>query len=100
MNEKILPLGTVVNLKNGDGTQLMIISRASLTINENKKVFYDYGSVIMPQGMSTPENIYFFNKESINEVVFMGYIDSDEQLFSESYEDMIQNSKYPKGKTL
>ena len=30
MTDKILPLGSVVTLKNGDGSEVMIVSRASV----------------------------------------------------------------------
>lgn len=34
MNEEILPLGNVVTLKNGDGSEVMIVTRAAI-IEEN-----------------------------------------------------------------
>lgn len=41
--KKILPLGSVVTLENGDGTQLMIIARATVVNNGMGEVYYDYG---------------------------------------------------------
>ncbi|GAB2022767.1 DUF4176 domain-containing protein [Pseudolactococcus yaeyamensis] len=97
MNENILPLGTVVTLKNGDGSKLMIIARASIVIEEEKEAYYDYASVLIPQGMITPETVYFFNRENVEEVVFKGFQDYDEQEYEAEYDDMIANSKIPKG---
>ncbi|WP_246215536.1 DUF4176 domain-containing protein [Listeria valentina] len=59
MNEKILPLGSVVTLKDGDGSILMIVSRASVIEDKKKAFFYDYGAVLIPQGMIAPEAVYF-----------------------------------------
>ncbi|EUJ18933.1 DUF4176 domain-containing protein [Listeria aquatica] len=39
MDGKILPLGSVVTLKDGDGSVLMIVSRASV-IEDRKKAFF------------------------------------------------------------
>ena len=42
MNQKILPLGSVVCLKNGDGTQLLIIARGSIVKQGwRKEVYFD-----------------------------------------------------------
>lgn len=37
MNKKILPLGTVVTLKNGDNDYLMIVSRVSVVEESDKQ---------------------------------------------------------------
>ena len=55
MTDKILPLGSVVTLKNGDDTEVMIVSRASVIEVEDgqggtKSVYFDYGSVVIPNG--------------------------------------------------
>ncbi|HEL0661415.1 DUF4176 domain-containing protein [Streptococcus equi subsp. zooepidemicus] len=97
MIERILPLGSVVTLKNGDGTELLIITRASIVIDNNKEIYYDYGAVLIPQGMATPENIFFFNRETVQEVIFRGYENDDEHQFAEHYDRMIEASPYPKG---
>ncbi len=48
MRESILPLGSVVRLKNGDNTELMIITR-TVIVGENEDKFYDYVSVIVTE---------------------------------------------------
>ncbi len=98
MGEKVLPLGTVVTLKDGDGSQLMIIARASVVAEGRKEVYYDYGSVLIPQGMLAPEAVYFFNRENVNEIIFYGYENEEEKQFAYQYDSMIENSPYIKGK--
>lgn len=59
MENKILPLGSIVTLKNGDGSELMIVTRAAIIEEDGVEVYFDYGSVLIPQGMVSPENVYF-----------------------------------------
>ena len=66
MENKILPLGSIVTLKNGDGSELMIVTRAAIIEEDGVEVYFDYGSVLIPQGMVSPENVYFFNAENVN----------------------------------
>lgn len=97
MTEKILPLGSVVTLHNGDGTELLIIARASVVIENKTEIYYDYGAVLIPQGMVTPENVFFFNRENIQEVIFRGYENDNERQFSGQYNKIVEQSPYPKG---
>ena len=98
MNQKILPLGSVVCLKNGDGTQLLIIARGSIVKQGwRKEVYFDYGAVLIPQGMSNPENVYFFNHENIKEIIFKGFVNEDEIEFANHYDKLIEPSNLIKG---
>ncbi|KZK05427.1 putative EsaC protein -like (Listeria type 3) [Lactococcus cremoris] len=97
MKNNILPLGTVVTLKNGDSSELMIIARASVVEQKGEQVYYDYGAVLIPQGMMQPEAVYFFNEENVEKIVFEGYENNDEKIFSQNYHEMVAQSKVPKG---
>jgi hypothetical protein len=48
MNNRILPLGSVVKLHNGDETELLIVVRAALVKENGTEVYYDYGAVLIP----------------------------------------------------
>lgn len=96
MENKILPLGGVVTLKDGDGTELMIITRGTLIEENGSEAYFDYGSVIIPHGMSTPDQVYFFNRENIETIIFEGYVNEAEQLFASKYDLNISNAGYPK----
>lgn len=97
MNKKILPLGTVVTLKNGDGTKLMIVSRATVVEDDGKEVYFDYGAVLIPQGMVSPETVYFFNRENVEKIIFKGFENYDEQQFAKQYDSMLENANISKG---
>ena len=97
MEKNILPLGSVVTLKHGDGTQLMIIARATIVNSGISEVYYDYGAVLIPQVMISPEEVYFFNKENVEEIIFIGFSNEVEHEFEEQYDNLVSNSKFKKG---
>lgn len=79
--EKFLPIGTVVVLKGGK-KELMIISYCIIPTGEaydaSGKVdvqnkMYDYGACTYPEGMITSDQLFAFNQENIEKVVFTGY---------------------------
>lgn len=92
----ILPIGSVVKLKNGE-VKLMIINRAPL-YNQNGEIgYFDYSACIYPNG-KVEDQVYFFNDENIQKVYFEGYKDEQEELFQKEYKEKIKNVKYPKFK--
>ena len=84
MKNDILPLGSIVILKNGV-QKLLIIARAINVKNNNKQYFFDYGAVAYPDGLIGDQMAYF-NADSVNKVVFEGYSDEAD----ESMKDMIR----------
>jgi len=97
MTTKILPLGTIITLKNGDDDKLMIISRASVIEENGESIYYDYGSVLVPQGMLAPDAVYFFNRENVKEIVFRGFENDEEVEFANQYEEMVGQTDLKKG---
>ena len=72
----LLPIGSVVLNKDAD-KRLMVIG--VLVENCGKK--YDYLAVTYPEGYADAEHLYVFNHEDIASVEFLGYINSEFQLF-------------------
>ena len=81
IQDKFLPIGTVVLLKGGK-KELMIISYCIVPSGEaydkNGKVdvtdtMFDYGACVYPEGMITSDQLFAFNHEQIDKIVFMGY---------------------------
>ena len=77
----ILPIGTVVRLKNGT-QKIMIINRGALFNNEGIIGYFDYSACLYPYGQ-TQQNVYFFNEEDIDEIYYRGYIDESEKKYCE-----------------
>ena len=91
----ILPLGTVVRLKEGS-LPIMIVGRAPLYEDNGKMGYCDYAAVFYPQGLVDSSQFLFFNHEDIEEIIFEGYRSEEEVAFAEAYEENIQKAAYPK----
>ena len=86
IGEKFLPIGTIVLLKGGK-KELMIISYCIIPAGEvydkNGKVevgdtMFDYGGCVYPEGMITSDQLFAFNHDQIDKVLYMGY-ETDKQ---------------------
>ncbi len=75
MYENLLPIGSVVLLK-GAKTKLMIMGR--ILSNDKMEEIYDYVGCIYPLGMTGEDNNYFFNRDDIEKVFFVGFQDEEE----------------------
>ncbi len=77
MNERFLPIGTVVLLK-GATKKLMITSYLIFTKGENEdKVMYDYGGCPYPEGIIESNFAVGFNHDKIDKVIHVGYTDDE-----------------------
>ena len=77
--KNLLPLGSVVRLKEGE-KYLMIIGL--LQVNEDGGEF-DYISCAFPEGYVDQETFFLFNHEDIEEVEFIGCVNAQSQAFYE-----------------
>lgn len=81
--EDLLPIGTVVLLKDGV-KKLMIIGMFQSVKRENEMVdSYDYIGVLYPEGFLSQDSMMLFNHEQINDVVFYGYENPEREDFVE-----------------
>lgn len=80
MKEKFLPIGTIVSLK-GSNKKLMITEYLVFSKKEKGAKIYDYGSCPFPTGVKKEVSIGF-NHGSIEEVVYMGYVDDEQKELS------------------
>ncbi|UOY92499.1 DUF4176 domain-containing protein [Ectobacillus sp. JY-23] len=86
MEKKLLPIGTVVLLKEGR-KKLMIYGR--LQIQESSQTVFDYIGCLYPEGYLNPDLSFVFNPEDITEVFHLGFDNEEEQLM----QDMIREVK-------
>ena len=81
-NEELLPVGSVVYLKEGV-LKLIITARGQLVQldeSDEKPTYFDYLGNLYPQGYDV-DNRYYFNQEQIEKVVFSGYSDEEEERY-------------------
>ncbi|MGX0911607.1 DUF4176 domain-containing protein [Staphylococcus caprae] len=79
-------IGSIIYLKEGS-QKLMIINRGPIVEIDNQKYIFDYSACKYPVGV-VEDQIYYFNEENIDTVIFKGYSDQDETRFQELFEDM------------
>ena len=95
-SKELLPLGSIVYLE--EGTQkLVIVGRGAIFEDPGTKeqVFADYMGVLYPAGLQTNSTL-FFQHENIDEVVFEGYHDDEEDRFLKVYHEWEENLEIPR----
>lgn len=85
IKEKILPIGSIVYLKEGT-TKVMVLNRASIIEQDGEQLLFDYAAAIYPVGLN-PEEVFYFNQEDIDKVVFEGFSDEEETRFVQLYKE-------------
>ncbi len=94
---EILPIGTVVYLIEGN-QKIIILNIGALVDIEGKEVYFDYTGAIYPDGLDI-DNVYYFNNEDIEEIVYKGYIDESHRKLEDKYLKWIKKTKRLKGRT-
>lgn len=88
----MLPLGSIVTLKNGDN-KIMIVGRFQRHEASNK--VFDYSSVAWPGGMfDSIRGVYMFDHKEIGEVYSKGFEDLEELCFRFSLEDQYESKRH------
>lgn len=90
----ILPLGSVVLLKNGK-RKLMITSRVPLYNNKGNIGYFDYAGCLHPVGQNGQQT-FFFNEDDIEEIFFQGYVDEEEEKYQAIFKEKMKEVSYPK----
>lgn len=75
MFENMLPIGTVVLLKDAL-KKLMIVGYKQMSLKDKGRI-YDYVGVVYPAGSLGDEMRIPFDNENIQDIVFMGYRNSE-----------------------
>lgn len=87
----MLPIGSIVFLKEGT-RKLMILNRGPVIKNDNEEMIFDYSACFYPLGLE-PDNIFYFNEENIDEVIFKGFSDSEEERFQKLFHNWKKDNK-------
>jgi hypothetical protein len=80
----LLPNGSVIRLKEGT-KKLVIYGRKQMLMTEPPRQF-DYIGCPYPEGYINPDYTYVFNHGDIEEVIFKGYSDEEEEAFAAELE--------------
>lgn len=74
MKDRILPIGTIVLLKNGI-KRVMIAGYIPTELDDNK--IYDYSGVPYPEGLVDSRKILLFDHNQVDKVFHYGYKDEE-----------------------
>lgn len=87
MFEGLLPIGTVVLLKNSQ-KRVMIIGVIQKQIKDGKDVIWDYSACFYPEGYMGPDKTFLFNSEQIEKIFAVGYQDEEQFCFKEKVDQI------------
>ena len=95
MNEKYLPLGTVVLLKNGTKPVMVIgysMSSNAKEVYQNGKAVeakevYDYCGCVCPEGVINSFFMCMFNHEDIDKILHEGYAPPEYVTYNQKLKD-------------
>ena len=77
-----LAIGSIVLLKNGN-KKLMIYGRFQIDVTDGE--IYDYVGCLYPEGNISVEYSFLFNNEDVDEIIFEGYRDVEEEEYINSF---------------
>ncbi|QXE01474.1 DUF4176 domain-containing protein [Terribacillus sp. DMT04] len=91
----MLPIGSIVYLKEGT-SKLMILNRGPIIELDGNQKLFDYSACVYPVGL-VHDNVLYFNKENIDEVLFEGFKDSDEERFESLFKQWLEENEVQRG---
>ena len=77
--KELLPIGTVVLLKNAEKKVMVFGIKQTSTDGEEEE--YDYIGVMYPEGYLGGEYQFLFNHEDIGTIIYTGYEDDERKNF-------------------
>ncbi len=87
MYKNLLPVGSVVRLTGGE-RRLMICGRVLCKSGDDSTI-YDYVGCLYPQGMVSSSGMYFFQRDAIEDVFFIGFQDKEEMEYRHGVLDQL-----------
>ena len=84
---KLLPIGSVVILKNAT-KKLMIMGFYSSSTDDKDKIF-DYCGCLYPEGLISSDNNLLFNHDQIDKIFYIGYKNEEEIEFKNNLNTLI-----------
>ncbi len=79
MYKDLLPIGSVVLLHGGE-KRVMICGRIQTKAGD--ETIYDYSACLYPEGILGSDSMYFFNRDAIDRLFFVGFQDLEEIEYS------------------
>ena len=90
MQDKYLPIGTVVLLKGG--SKRIMITGFCIMESKNSNKVYDYTGCLFPEGFISMDKNLLFDHEQIEKIDYMGLIDDEEKEFKEKLKELLSKN--------
>ncbi|SNU08044.1 hypothetical protein SAMN06297422_11472 [Lachnospiraceae bacterium] len=90
MYKNMLPIGSIIRTE-GAERKLMVIGRVVTT--EENDMIYDYVGVPYPEGINDSDKLYFFNRDQIEELLFIGFQDQEALIYQSEVLDNLKELK-------
>lgn len=90
--KKLLPIGSVVLLKNGHKKLVVIGVLQAKAGQDGRMVGYDYLGVPYPEGYVGLKSGLLFNHADIQETVFTGYQNAEREMFVEGIRQFLNQT--------
>lgn len=87
IEEKYLPLGTIVLLK--EAKKRMMIVGYEVTTEEEEPKTFDYIGCLYPEGVISPDRNLLFNHDQIEKIFFKGYSDEEDITFKNKLREIV-----------
>ena len=90
----LLPIGSVVLLK--DSTKkLMIVGLCQQGASDGK--LWEYVGVVFPEGFLSPDKMFLFNGDQIEQLFAIGFQDTEQLVFKEKIDKVMEQLKEQAG---
>lgn len=89
IQEKYLPIGTVVMLSGG--TKRVMVTGFCAIEEKNKEKVWDYSGCIYPEGFLSSRQTCLFDHTQIEKVYYLGLIDEEEEKFKVKLKQLVDN---------
>ncbi len=93
-NEKYLPIGTVVILKNAK--KRMMITGFCCKDEQKPEKTFDYSGCLYPEGIVSSDRNLLFDHDQIDKIFALGYSDDEEKEFKERLKEALESSDFNK----
>lgn len=87
MFEGLLPIGTVVLLKNST-KRIMIIGVLQKQVKNGQEILWDYSVCLYPEGYISPNKTFLFNSDQIEKIYAVGYQDEEQFTFKTKIDEI------------
>lgn len=87
MEEKYLPIGSVVMLKNA--TKRLMIAGFCAIDEQNKEKMWDYSGCVYPEGFLTSNQTCLFDHDQIDTIYHLGLVDKEENEFKATLKELV-----------